>query len=529
MQQFNFKIKLENKITTFLTILAELSDSDNIYKALKLIEKYVFNLCIRIYIIHLLKKQKPKDPFIKGLKLTTNKEALYFIKITQLKNLQKPTPFKMLMCEIKKKEESTKKLGLSSISERILQKQFKLLLDPIIDTKLYKFQFGYRKGKSALHFTARLQMYLTRILPENLNVLKFNINKCFDRFLHKRILENFPWPKKFNKLLVRWLAPKIYAKNNKNQNIFISKLKRGLVQGGVLSPLICNFLLSICLKETATNFEQIVNEKKHKKYGTCLNFADNFIFCSNDKNICNFFLKSFTAALKTFGLSINQKKTALFTFVKPVKFEMLGWTIYSRPQSLGIKRSHLIRNHEYIKQIDSKIKTNFWLFYPANKNYKSIKKRIKKEIKKLNKDTLWKVLPKVNSVIQGFGNYFNYSNTFVRLNSLNFYCYKNWKKFLIKKFRFKGIRRPRWVLRKFFGLDSKVKTPTKQKYQIRVRAPTKKFRLIWQTLPTKLGEILSLQKFKLPAKITDNSYYLKRNEFLLFKFKCEKLLFGKSK
>lgn len=529
MQRFNFKAKLENKITDFLTILAKLSDSNNIYKALKLIEEYVFNFCIRVYIIYLFKKQKPTDPFIKNLKLTTYKKALYFLKITQLKNLQKPKPFTILIFEIEKKERGTRKLDLSSILERILQKQFKLLLDPIIDTKLYKFQFGYRKGRSALQFMARLHKYLTRALPKNLNVLKININKCCDRFLHKKILENFPWPKKFNTLLLRWLAPKIYVKNNKKQNIFISKLKKGLIQGEVLSPLIRNFLLSICLKETTKNFEQIVNGKKHKKYGICLNFADEFIFCCNDKNICDSFLRAFTTALKTFGLFINQKKTALFTFVKPMKFEMLGWTIYSRPQSLDIKKSNLMRNHTHIKRINSKIRAHFWLFYPANKHYKSIKKYIKKEIKKLTKDPLWKVLLKVNYIIQGFCNYFNYSDTFGRLNSLNFYCYKNWKKFLVKKFRFRGIRRPRWVLRQFFGLDSEVITPSKQKYQIRVKVPTKKFKLIWQTLPTKLDEISSLQKFNLPVKITNSSYYLKRNEFLLFKFKCEKLRFKKSK
>lgn len=202
-QELNFRIKLENKITNFLIILAKFSDSKNINKALKVIEKYVFNFCIRLYIIHLFKKQKPKDPFIKNLKLTNYKEALYFLKKTQLKNLQNLIPFKIQVFEIKKKEKNARKLGFSSILEKILQKQFKLLLDPLIDTKLYKFQFAHRKGKSVLHFIANLQMYLTKVLLTNLNILKIDIDKCFSSFLHPKILENFPWPKKFKFFLLR--------------------------------------------------------------------------------------------------------------------------------------------------------------------------------------------------------------------------------------------------------------------------------------------------------------------------------------
>jgi len=97
-----------------------------------------------------------------------------------------------------------------------------------------------------------------------------------------------------------------------------------LVQDNVLSSLICNFLLSICLKKIATNFKHIINNRKNKKYGICLNFGNNFIFCFNNKSVCDSFLISFTVVLKTFGLYIRQKKTVLFTFLKPVKFEILG-------------------------------------------------------------------------------------------------------------------------------------------------------------------------------------------------------------
>ena len=190
-QDFSFKVTLEHKITAFLRILAQLSDLNSVNIALNLIEKFVFNFCIRVYIINLFKKQKPKDPFIKNLKLTTYKEALYFLNITQLKNLQKLMFFKILMCEVQKKEGGTRHFGLSSILDRILQKQFKLLLDPVIDVKLYKFQFGYRKGKSVLQFMAKLHMYVTRVLFKNLNVLKIDIEKCFDSFLHKKNLRNF--------------------------------------------------------------------------------------------------------------------------------------------------------------------------------------------------------------------------------------------------------------------------------------------------------------------------------------------------
>lgn len=219
--------------------------------------------------------------------------------------------------------------------------------------------------------------------------------------------------------------PNIYITNKKNQNIFIYTLKKGLIQGGVLSSLICNFLLSLCLKKVVINFENIV--KKKSIYGICLNFAGDFIFCFHDKNICNFFLKVFTKVLKTVGLSINNFFSILFIFIKPkpAKFEILGWAIYFKPKFLYIKQSYLVKNYNHIKQINFKNKFFFWLFYPADKSYKSVKKYLKKEIKQLTKVSLCKILLKINVTIYSFCNYFSYTNIFNRLISLKHYCYKN--------------------------------------------------------------------------------------------------------
>lgn len=248
-QKSNFRVKLKNKINEFLTIVAQLSDSNNINKALKLIEKYVFNFCIRLYIIHLFKERQLKDPFTKNVRVITNKKALKFLTITQLKNIHKLTSSKIPIIRRENKKESIKKIVSSSLLEIMLQKQFKLLLDPCIDAKLYKSQFRYKKSKSASCLIIQLHYYLIKAFPQTLNILKINFNKYFDNLSHMKILKSSLWPKRFEKFLIKWLTPKIYAKDLSN-----FKLKKILIQRKVLKPLIYKFILNDCLKKTTTNY-----------------------------------------------------------------------------------------------------------------------------------------------------------------------------------------------------------------------------------------------------------------------------------
>ena len=185
-KNYQFKKKLKKKINHLLIIIAKLSSLNKDRLIFNLITRFVFNICIRIYVIDLLKKQKFKDFLHNNSILKNYDDALKFLKLTKIKNKKNKKSFK-----IKMDTKNCKKYyrAYSSIIEIIWQKQFKLLLDPFIDKKLYKYQFAYRKNNSVLFFMAKLHDYLTKAKSENLKVIKATIFKCF---IHKQILKNFP-------------------------------------------------------------------------------------------------------------------------------------------------------------------------------------------------------------------------------------------------------------------------------------------------------------------------------------------------
>lgn len=472
-QNINFKIDLNYIINNIINNLAQLSISNNINRALNLIEKYVFSLCIRIYSVNLVK-----------IKFVSSYDTFCLLKFSQLKRIF-----------------STQTTHLKLILDQILKQQFNLLISPMIDPLLNRNQFGFRKGKKVTHFIDQLHSFLTKTSVKTLNLVKIDLQNNLNSQSYNIILKTFPWPAKFIKFLVYILKSIIYIKKKKQllaSNWIIQKKL-------TLEQVMFNFILTQCLNELLPQF----NKDFYKKnYGVCLNYATKIIFISNQKINQRFFLKEFTHLTSQKGVFINKQKIKFYTFLKPIKFNILGWSIFYKPITSTI--------------LDNK---NFWLFYPSNQNYKNIKLEIKKEIQQILTKPIWHILEKVNFLIKKFFNYYNYSYNFIRFNQLSHFCFKNWKKILIKKFKFRGIRRPYWILKKFFGVKNKFSKLEIGRHQIRIQVPSlNKVKFIWQILPPK-GKKKSffLQKCKIPSIIKDYSYYQVKTDYLIFSSKMRNL------
>lgn len=125
---------------------------------------------------------------------------------SNIKNTNFSTDMLVKYIDILKKDSSKKRvLGISNIIDRVIQLQFATLLDPLIDPLLSVNFYGFRKGRNALQAIA----YLSRSIQFNdltrYHLLKVDIIKCFDNLAHAYILNNFPFPNKYKKLLIRWL------------------------------------------------------------------------------------------------------------------------------------------------------------------------------------------------------------------------------------------------------------------------------------------------------------------------------------
>jgi len=103
----------------------------------------------------------------------------------------------------KKGSNKLRVLGISNIIDRVIQSQFIILLDPLIDPLLSLNFYGFRKGRNALQAISYLSKSIQLSDLTRYHLLKIDIEECFDNLNHNYILNNFPFPKKYKKLLIR--------------------------------------------------------------------------------------------------------------------------------------------------------------------------------------------------------------------------------------------------------------------------------------------------------------------------------------
>ncbi len=136
---------------------------------------------------------------------------------------------------IPKKDGTTRKLKIPTISDRAWQCLAKFALEPAHEATFHAKSYGFRTGRSAHD--------AQKILFGNLNskakgyqkrVLELDISKCFDRISHTSIMKRLIAPKAIKIGIFRCLKAGVNPEFP----------EQGTCQGGVVSPLLANVALN---------------------------------------------------------------------------------------------------------------------------------------------------------------------------------------------------------------------------------------------------------------------------------------------
>ena len=201
-------------------------------------------------------------------------------------------PEQVRMFPVLKGDGKKRIISALTLRDKLAQRAVLTVLNPIGEAMFHHDSYGYRSGRS-------INMVMGRI-KEHLNCGYFwlvdaDIQLFFDSIPHgilkKKLKKAIP-DNKLVKLIFHWLdvgAPRtgIFSK------------RRGIPQGGVLSPFLCNFYL--------TEFD---------KYLTACNlpfvrFADDFLIFTPSKNHARSALTCADKGLKKLGLALNNRKTQI--------------------------------------------------------------------------------------------------------------------------------------------------------------------------------------------------------------------------
>lgn len=257
---------------------------------------------------------------------TDFKTCFQLFEQSNIKNTNFSTDMLVNYIEIPKKDSSKKRiLGISNIIDRVIQLQFVTLLDPMIDPLLSTKFYGFRKGRNALQAIAYLSKSIQLSDLTRYHLLKVDIKQCFDNLEHSYILNNFFFPNKYKNLLIRWLKCYRIGPNGKKH-----RLQKGVSQGSVIGPLICNFVLSNVLKDFFNDKQFPKRPKLYNIKGNLrpidvtrfiIGYADDLIIKVINVQEVNYSYIKLEKLLKTVGLNINKEKSTIHNLLEKSKFD----------------------------------------------------------------------------------------------------------------------------------------------------------------------------------------------------------------
>ncbi|MFC4408953.1 group II intron reverse transcriptase/maturase [Chungangia koreensis] len=218
----------------------------------------------------------------------------------------KPSPVKRV--EIPKGDGGKRKLGIPTVTDRVIQQAVVQILTPIFEQTFSEYSYGFRPNRSAHQAIEKARAYIDEGYHY---VVDIDLEKFFDRVQHDKLMS----------LVANVIKDKVTLKLIRNflqagvmENGIVSVNREGTPQGGPLSPLLSNIML--------TELDRELEKRGHK-----------FVRYADD---CNIYVKSLKAGErvkqgitdfieKKLKLKVNEEKSAVG---KPIARTFLGVSFY---------------------------------------------------------------------------------------------------------------------------------------------------------------------------------------------------------
>ena len=229
--------------------------------------------------------------------------------------------------DIPKPDGSSRPLGIPTYEDKVLQKAFVLLVEPMFEREFRDCSYGYREGRSCHQAVAAVDRAIYRDCHW---IIELDMRNYFGSIPHEPLREMFRRRIKdgvLNRLILGWLKAGALREGE-----WESK-DEGTPQGGIVSPLLANLYLHEVLD---TWFEDEVKPRL-KGRAHLVRYADDAVLCFQREEDAARVFAVLAKRLAKYGLTLHPEKTRKVDFrppppgkrdAQPRSFSFLGFTFY---------------------------------------------------------------------------------------------------------------------------------------------------------------------------------------------------------
>jgi RNA-directed DNA polymerase len=263
-------------------------------------------------------------------------------------------------------------LSIPAIRDRVVQGALKLILEPIFEADFQPGSFGYRPNRSAQDAVIRVAQ---AIVQGKTRVIDIDLRSYFDNVRHDRLLAKVA--QRVDDADVMHLL-KIMLKANG---------KRGVPQGGVISPLLSNLYLTEVDRMLERAKETTRNGKyTHVEYAR---FADDLVILIDAHPRNDWLLgvveKRLREELAKLQVEINDEKSRIVDLSRGESFGFLGFDFRRIRSRRGVWRAY---------------------YTPKLKKRTALLRKLKAIFRRYRSQPVDRVVQLINPILSGWINYF---------------------------------------------------------------------------------------------------------------------------
>jgi RNA-directed DNA polymerase len=299
----------------------------------------------------------------------------------------RPLPVRERM--IPKGDWKLRRLGIPTITDRLVQASLKLVLEPIFEADLLPCSYGFRPNRRAHDAIAETRHFAMASYEW---VVEGDITACFDEISHPALMGRVR--RRIGDKRILGLVKAFLKSGVLSEDGISRENDMGTPQGGILSPLLSNIALAVLDEYFAQHpgghgsaeSARRVRRRHGKANYRLVRYADDFlIMVSGSREHAEAMRDEVTEVLKPMGLRLSAEKTLITHIDEGLDF--LGWRI-QRQRKRGTNRRYIYT-------------------YPAKKSLKRVMAKVRDICRGMDKNQpLDVLLRRINPALKGWCAYF---------------------------------------------------------------------------------------------------------------------------